>query len=709
MNALPSAAVLRAGGSAFVLDLRGPRPPRILHWGNDLGPISQERVAELALALSIGRGHSAFDEPIPPTVTRDSGEGYFGTPAVRGHRTGKQFANRFVTKSVDVDVNEVTIVCVDIDAELELTVHYEMTPQGVLKIRQALKNLSSLDYTLDDLNIALPLSSVATHHTDFTGNWSREFFPQQREISVGKWSRQSREGRTGHDFTLSFNAHSRDVSFQRGDIWTISLAWSGNTEHFVERLPDGSQWIGASELLLPGEVILGANEIYQAPVVHAAYSHHGFDGVAALFHDSMRARPHHPTRPRPLTINVWEAVYFDHRFEKLAALAEVAAEIGVERFVLDDGWFGARRDDLKGLGDWVVSKEVWPEGLHPLANKLKSLNIEFGLWFEPEMIQLDSDAYRAHPDWVLQVGERMPGDWRSQQVIDLVNPEAFNHVLNQMDTILNEYPTISYIKWDHNRVVVDAAHKETAAIRKQTLALYRLLDELKHRHPGLEIESCASGGGRIDLGILEHTDRVWVSDTNDALERQRMQRWTAQILPPELMGSHIGPHRAHTSGRTHDLAFRAITALFGHAGLEWDITTTTEQEREDLKRWATYYKAHRDLLHRGRMVRVDYNEPFASLHGVVAHDQSKAIFAFVQEGVTPTSRPQPLRFPGLSTEKVYQIREVRPAGSPRIWQIETTPWMVEGVTLTGRQLIDAGVAAPILASEQAVLIEIHAV
>ena len=709
MNALPSAAVLRAGGSAFVLDLRGPRPPRIVHWGNDLGPVNAEKIENLAFAALIGRGHSAFDAPVPPSITHDSGEGFFGTPAVRGHRAGTQFSNRFTLKSADVDVDRVVVECVDVDAELELTSTFIMTPQGVLQIMYSLKNLSSVDYVLDDLNIALPVSSVATQHTDFTGNWSREKSPQQRDISVGKWTRQSREGRTGHDYTLSFNAHSRDASFQRGDVWTISLGWSGNTEHFIEKLPDGTQWMGASELLLPGEVILRADETYESPTLYATYSHHGFDGSAALFHDYMRARDIHPKRPRPLTINVWEAVYFDHRFEKLSALADVAAEIGVERFVLDDGWFGERRNDLKGLGDWVVSKDVWPDGLHPLANKLKSLNIEFGLWFEPEMIQTDSDAFRANPDWILQVGNRRPGDWRSQQVIDLANDDAFNHVLNQMDAILNEYPTITYIKWDHNRVLVDASHNEKPVIRKQTLALYRLLDELKRRHPGLEIESCASGGGRIDLGILQHTDRVWVSDTNDALERQRMQRWTSQVLPPELMGSHIGPHRAHTSGRTHDLSFRAITSLFGHAGLEWDITTTTADEREILKSWASYYKKNRELLHGGRMVRVDYNEPASSLHGVVSHDQSRAIFAFVQEGVTPTSRPQPLRFPGLDTAKMYRIVEVRPAGAPRLWQIEATPWMAQGVTLSGRQLMDAGVAAPIIASEQAVLVEIRAV
>lgn len=708
MNALPSAAVLRSGGSAFVVDLTGPRPPRILHWGADLGALSDVDVAQIAAAQTIGRGHSAFDEPVPASITRDSGEGFFGTPGVLGHRNGTSFSNRFTLSSAQVSDNSLEVVCIDADAQLELTSRFTMTAQGVLKVQYELKNTGATEFTLNDLNIALPLASQATHHTDFTGNWSREFHPQTRTIDVGTWSREVREGRTGHDFTLTFNAHTADASFQSGEVWTLSLGWSGNTRHFVEQIPDGKKWIGASELLLPGEVILGAGESYATPTLYAVHSVEGFDGVAAHFHDYMRARPHHPRRPRPLTINVWEAVYFNHNFDKLAALADVAASIGVERFVLDDGWFGSRRDDHSGLGDWVVSADAWPEGLHPLAKKLEEVGIEFGLWFEPEMIQVDSDVYRAHPDWVLQVGDRLPFEWREQQVINLANPEAFAHVLGQIDAVVTEYPSIRYLKWDHNRVVIDAAYNGHPAIHAVTEAVYRLFDELKRRHPGLEIESCASGGGRVDLGILDHTDRVWVSDCNDALERQRMQRWTAQVLPPELMGSHIGPHHAHTTGRTHGLTFRALTALFWHAGLEWDITETTDVERAVLTSWASYYKSNRDFLHSGRMVRVDHPEPAVSLHGVIAHDQSRALFAMVQESVTTNSRPQPLKFPGLDPNRRYRVQEVQPAGTPHYWQIEQTPWTRDGIEMSGRALAEIGVVAPILTSEQATLFEISA-
>ena len=702
-------AVLRAADHSLVLDLTGPRTPRVLHWGRDLGPLTEAQVDAIRAAQAQGQGHSAFDEPKSATITYNVAEGYYGMPAVSGHRNGLGFSPLYELVDAKVSDNTVVVTSRDAAAQLTLTSTFTMTPQGALKLQHTLTNVGSDAYTVDDVNFALPLPHRAAEIMDFTGNWSREFHPQVKPIDHGTYVREIREGRTGHDNTLTFMARTLGSSFQRGEYWCISLAWSGNSRYFVEKIYDDTTKIGAGELLLPGEVILQPGESYEAPEVFAVYSRDGLDGVAGVFHDYLRARATHPQRPRPLTINVWEAVYMDHRLDKLIALADVAKDLGVERFVLDDGWFGARRNDLAGLGDWVVSADVWPQGLHPLAKALEERGLEFGLWFEPEMINADSDVFRAHPEWMLQVGDRTPPTWRYQQVLDLAHEGAFNHVLTQIDAVLTEYPSIRYLKWDHNRPLTDPGHLGRAGVRSQTLAVYRLFDELKRRHPGLEIESCSSGGGRIDLGILEHTDRVWASDCNDALERQRIQRWTAQVLPLELIGAHIGPTHSHTTGRTHALGFRAITALFGHAGIEWDITETTTEERAILTSWIAYYKANRALLHSGRMVRVDYPSDASSLHGVIAQDKSRGIFALVQEGVTAASRPVSLRFPGLDPDRSYRVIEVTPAGAPDSWQIKRTPWTVDGVVLSGRLLNEVGLAAPILRSEQAMLIEITAV
>jgi alpha-galactosidase len=277
-------------------------------------------------------------------------------------------------------------------------------------------------------------------------------------------------------------------------------------------------------------------------------------------------------------------------------------------------------------------------------------------------------------------------------------------VLGQVDSILCEYD-IAYIKWDHNRVLTDAEHLGRAAVRNQTLAIYRLFDELKNRHPGLEIESCASGGGRIDLGMVEHADRFWTSDSNDALDRQQIQRYTTIAIPPEMLGTHIGPTHSHSTGRTASLAFRATTALFGHAGIEWDITETTEAERAQLRAWTDFYKANRGLLHSGRVIRVDQSTPDAHAHGVVSQDGSRALFAYVQLTQSQHNLPETMRFAGLDDNANYFIKLIKPFGDYDAIQKRDPQW-VEGATVSGAYLSKVGLRTPILKPEQALLIEV---
>ena len=407
-----------------------------------------------------------------------------------------------------------------------------------------------------------------------------------------------------------------------------------------------------------------------------------------------------------MVLNTWEAVYFDHDLDRLTELARLGAEIGVERYVLDDGWFRHRRDDTAGLGDWYVDEGVWPEGLHPLVDAVRGLGMEFGLWVEPEMINLDSDLARAHPDWVLGTGGRTPLSSRSQQVLDLAHPEAYAHLLERLDALLSEYP-IAYLKWDHNRDLLEAGRSPhgTPGVHAQTVAFYRLLDELRARHPGVEIESCSSGGLRVDLEVLEHTDRVWGSDVIDPLERQQIQRWTAQLLPPELVGSHVGAPRAHTTGRTHDLAFRAGTALFGSFGIEWDLTAASEVERKELASWVALYKEMRQLIHTGRTVRAPQHDPAFALHGVVAPDRSEALYALVQLTTPETSVPGAVRLPGLDPDRRYRVQAQAPGDLPdHMRGIHPPPWLADGVTLPGSVLAHAGLRAPALHPEQLLLL-----
>ena len=672
----------------------------IRHWG---APILGQN-HDIALASRVSIANSSWDEPQLPGLMRESARGFLGRPTLSGHRNGKAWSTKFEVTDFHHQGNHCAVTLRDFHAELEVIVTFDLDAFGVLIQKATVKNIGNSDYVLNEFIHWLPLPREATQTLDFAGRWSNERQPQRRDIQIGTWVRESREGRSGHNFSIADIALTAQTSFQSGSAWATSIAWSGNSHYLVERGFDGQQSIGAGELLLAGEVILKGNESYEAPALFAVYSHQGLDGVSAAFHSHLRAREIHPKRPRPLTLNMWEALYFDHDEAKIRALVDVASEIGVERVVLDDGWFHSRRNDRSGLGDWVIDPAVWPNGLTPVIEYINSKGIEFGLWFEGEMVNPDSDLYRAHPEWILHEGDRTPPLWRHQLVLDLGHEEAYKHVLEQTSSLLAAH-NIVYIKWDHNRVLVDAGHLGAAGVRRQTQAIYRLFAELKKRHPGLEIESCASGGARIDLGVIDLVDRFWTSDNNDALERQTIQRWTAQVIAPELLGTHIGPTHGHQTGRTLELSMRANTALFGHAGIEWNITEATPDERKHLATWAKYYKDNRAHLHSGKMVRVDYPEAHAYLHGVTAHDQSKAIFAYVQLTPTVAIHPSPLKFPGLDQSATYTIKAVFPAGKPRFMLITPPEWM-SGITLSGSALASIGVTAPILAPANAFLIEI---
>jgi alpha-galactosidase len=697
---------LSADGVSVIIDL-STGTPVVLHWGSDLGSAIDAK--SLLSAMQEGVPHADLDAFQNPGIWRENSRGYLGRPAVQGHRDGQDWSQMFDITEVSAGENTLFVRSADLAAGLEVTANFELGASGILKISQTIKNLGTTSFSLGELTTWLPIPDYVSETVDFTGRWVKERQPQRREIQVGTWAREIREGRSGHDYTIVQLAMTKDADYQRGEVFSLGLQWSGNTRHLVERQPTGRTTMGAGELLLPGEVILAAGEIYEAPTVVASYSGEGVDGITDRHYRWLRSRPTHPSnvRPRPLTLNVWEAVYFNHNLEKLEQLADVAQEIGVERFVLDDGWFGSRRDDHSGLGDWVVSKDVWPNGLKPLIDVVKSRGMEFGLWFEGEMVNPDSDLYRAHPEWILHVGDRVPPEGRFQQVLDLTHQGAYDHVFGQVDAILSEYD-IAYIKWDHNRTLTEAAHLGQAAVREQTKAIYRLFDQLKANHPGLEIESCSSGGGRIDLGMVEHADRFWTSDCNDALERQYIQRYTQFAIPPEMLGSHIGPTHSHTTHRTHSLSFRAISALFGHAGLEWDVTETTPEERAALKSWASYYKANRSLLHTGKMIRVEQPDDSSFVHGVVSQDKSKAIFAYVTLRAIPGMTPTALRLEGLDPKANYRIKMVQPAGAPEYVQRRMPTW-IDGVELSGAALSKIGVRPPILAPENGFLVEVERV
>ncbi|MFJ9556360.1 alpha-galactosidase [Nocardiopsis sp. NPDC101807] len=717
---------LNAAGTALVVGVPDEGLPHVLHWGADLPDD-----AGLADAASPPAAHNGIDVPTWVSLAPTQGEGWRGHPGIAGHHEGRATFPAWTVRSVTVDPPEgpdggagagapgdgaggaVTVLAAA--AGLELRCELRLEPSGLVRARNTVTNTDDAPWTLDSLLVTMPLPREAGEVLDLTGRWCRERAPQRQDLSMGTRMRASRRGRTGHDATLLLTAGTPGFGFRHGEVWGVHTAWSGDHVHLAERLPEGAGHADAvlagGELLHPGEVRLARGESYSTPWVFLSWSDRGLDGMSSRIHRWLRARPGHPSSPRPVVLNTWEAVYFDHDLDKLKRLADTAARIGAERFVLDDGWFRGRRDDTAGLGDWTVDTGVWPDGLHPLFDHVRSLGMEAGLWVEPEMANPDSDLLRAHPEWILAAEGRLPPPSRSQQVLDLSRPEAFRYVFEHLDALVTEYRP-DYLKWDHNRDLLEPVHAPTGAAgtHRQTLAVYALLDRLRERHPGLEIESCSSGGGRVDLGVLERTDRVWASDCNDPLERLALQRWTSLLLPPELVGSHVGGPVSHTTGRAADLSFRCLAALLSHTGIEWDVTTCTEDELGVLASWISLYKELRPLLHSGDPVHADAPDPSEQLDGVVSRDGGEAVFRYARLTTSARALPGRVRLPGLREDRVYRLAWRREAGRPSTLQQALPAWFREGeAAVSGAVLARSGVQLPNLNPSQALLLHLREV
>ncbi|GAA1980045.1 alpha-galactosidase [Isoptericola halotolerans] len=694
---------LRAAGSSLVLDARGTGVPVIVHWGADLGALGPAALGALADSQVPAVTASSPDVPVRATVLPLAADGWSGRSGLAGWRptrpddgAARRPAPRPVRTTADGDSLQVLLV--DPAAGLEVVVRLTLHAQGVLESRTDVANTGTTPYALDRVTSTLPVPARATELLDLSGRWAGERRPQRAPLRDGLWERETRHGRPGHDAPFATVVGTPGFAFRTGEVWAVHHAWSGDTSVRVERLASGHVVVGAGELWGSGDVVLAPGETYSSPRTLAGWSDDGLDGLSERFHAWVRDRPGRAARPRPVTLNTWEAVYFEHDLDRLRALADAAARVGVERFVLDDGWFRGRRDDRRGLGDWTVDDGVWPDGLHPLVQHVTGLGMEFGLWVEPEMVNADSDVARRHPDWVLRATPgRDPLPWRHQQVLDLANPDAYAHVRDAVVALLEEYP-IGYLKWDQNRDVLDAPS------RPQVLATRRLMDELRARFPGLEIESCSSGGGKVDLDVLDRTDRVWASDTNDALERQAVQRWTGLLVPPELVGSHVGDARSHTTGRTHDLSLRLVTAVFGHSGIEADLTRMTGGDLEAVTRWVRFVQEVRPLVATGTTVRADTDDD-CWVHGLVAPDAREAIFAVVTRAASAAAVPAPLLLPGLDPGTTYRVERVDLAGAPLVVGDAPPSWWEAGsVELPGAVLAEVGLPLPPLAPEQGVLL-----
>jgi alpha-galactosidase len=710
--------VLAGSACAIALEPRADRLPLWRHFGARL-----EASATWPLAGARPLPPNALDGDPALDVLPTEGLGWFAHPALRGSRPGDgagentDWAHQFALEDVQREAQTLQLKLHDKVSALGLVLHYAIDPAtDVLTTWAELENRGSGDFRVDWLAAAcVPLPPEADQIIGFAGRWTLEFQQARERLGTASWRRDSRRGRNGHD-GLPAVIVGAALADDEGPVWGAHLAWSGNYTIFIEPLTDGRRQLQLGELLAPGELVLAPGERCRTPAAHLSFSAGGLNGLSANFHRHVRRSvlrwPGGLMAPRPVILNTWEAVYFEHDLEGLKALASAGAQIGVERFVLDDGWFHGRDDDHTSLGDWWPDERKYPQGLKPLVDHVCGLGMQFGLWVEPEMVNPGSVLFRDHPDWALQMAGRPMVLGRHQLVLDLSRAEVTQHLYEGIDLLLRTYP-ISYLKWDMNRDLASAAigagHRGRAAYRRHTLAVYALLERLRQAHPAVEIESCASGGGRADMGVLRCTHRVWTSDCNDALARIGIQRGFLRFLPPEIMGAHIGPARAHTTGRTHGLAFRAGVALFGHLGLELDLRKLDAAERTELAAWIATYKQWREVVHHGELRQGGHGQSmWLQATAPDAHAALVALYRCAEE--LPRYTP-PLRVTGLDPARRYRARLLhhRPQLPHAGASTELLDALAAGTLLFGgAQLRDFGLPLPPLAPESAWLVGLRA-
>jgi len=694
---------LRAGETSLVLSCPVGAAPAFVYWGPQL-----EGTDPAVITMMSARQHApgGTDQEIEASLLNETGIGINAAVGFSAHRNGADWASVFrVIEVRQPTEHSVEIISEDRATRVRATVQIGLDPDtGLMTCQTEIENRADTDLSIDVCAVAsLPLDLRATRLFGYTGRWAGEFRLEEIGPFQGSYVRENKSGRTSHHSFPGLIAGLPGTHEQTGLCYAFHLGWSGNSRTRVDRLSDGRAFLQMGEYFFPGEMSLAPGTTYRTPPLYAGVSNRGYSDLSRKFHHHLsqsvmdgRIR----RKPRPVHYNTWEAVYFDHDHDTLFALAEKAAEIGAERFILDDGWFGSRRDDRAGLGDWWPSEEVYPDGLAPLIDHIIGLGMEFGLWFEPEMVNPDSELFRAHPDWVLRAEGLEQISSRHQYVLDLTRPEVSDYLFERLHSLLEGH-AISYIKWDMNRDVHHPGSQGRAAASRQAQAVYALIDRLRAAHPQLEIESCSSGGGRADYGILKRTDRIWTSDSNDALDRQSIQRGASHFFPLEVLGTHVGPAKCHITGRRLSMRMRVATALFGHMGMELDLLKEAAADLDVLKAGIALHKQHRALIHSGDFHRLDTPDHVNAI-GVVARDQSEALFSWCNLTGHRETLPGRLYVPGLDSGRSYRTRLVWPQPARSISQpsvLEALNLNGDGAILPAEALSQIGLQIPLLHPE----------
>ncbi|MGI5412813.1 alpha-galactosidase [Streptomyces chartreusis] len=639
--------------SSYALHLTGGDELLHLHWGPRIGLADAE-----ALAVRPLPEYWPFESPL------DGREEYpveggprFVRPAL-SVRTDERRGTEWSFERHDSEGDELRLRFRD--GGLNVTLHYRMRGDVV-------ERWVTLDNRGADLELLRADSAAWTlpdregwRLSQLHGRWGAESRLAQAPLTYGEKVIGSRRGHTGHQH-LPWVALDTDATEERGEVYGCALGWSGSWRIAVAQLPDARvQVTGGAGCDDSGLLRLAAGETFTTPVFAGLWSDGGFGGASRAWHAYQRAYViPDADQDRPVLFNSWEATEFDISEEQQSLLARRAAAIGVELFVVDDGWFGTRTSDRAGLGDWAPNPDRFPSGLKPLAEYVHALGMQFGIWVEPEMVNPDSELYCAHPDWVQYQSGRKRTEFRNQLVLNLARDDVREYLWERLDGLLSSAP-IDYVKWDFNRCFSDAGWPGEAYPQRlwvdHVRALYDLLDRLRATHPGVAFESCSGGGGRIDLGVLGRTDQVWTSDNTDPLDRLAIQHGFSQIHPARVMAAWVTDSpNAMLNRRASSLRFRFVSAMAGVLGVGGDLARWTEEELAEAGEWVTLYKEIRPLVQRGDLYRLRPPQGGLSAVQYVLGDET-VVLAWLQ--AQSYGEPLPaLRLRGLDPTAAYQCLE----------------------------------------------------